>query len=262
MEALIFLLIVFFASPPLCAWYYFSVRKINLAIQKSAKAFASQNSELMVEKRKGEKLLHRMLPPSIAESLKKGDAVGAEKFESTTVNIPAVPSQSGGMCCGLISRSISRTLWVSLKFHQKAHHCRWWVSWITCTHTSTRSLIPMTCTKWKPSATHIWWAEVVKFHRKRTVDPAQPSVPAHHHWCFILQVVSGLPQRNGNSHADEIAALSLNLLGIVHVFKIPHLHGERLEIRIGLHSGKLRTKDGQIYEGPSTSSPLLLQVLY
>lgn len=50
-------------------------------------------------------------------------------------------------------------------------------------------------------------------------------------------VVSGLPERNGNSHAGEIATMALTLLHHCGKFKIQHLPGIPLRLRIGLHSG-------------------------
>lgn len=50
-------------------------------------------------------------------------------------------------------------------------------------------------------------------------------------------VVSGLPVRNGNIHAREIARLSLALLDAVRTFSIKHRPNEQLRLRIGLHSG-------------------------
>nr|XP_006811144.1 PREDICTED: atrial natriuretic peptide receptor 1-like [Saccoglossus kowalevskii] len=50
-------------------------------------------------------------------------------------------------------------------------------------------------------------------------------------------VVSGLPQRNGRRHAGEIANMALNLLCEVTKFKIRHLPGRQLQLRIGIHSG-------------------------
>jgi guanylate cyclase len=50
-------------------------------------------------------------------------------------------------------------------------------------------------------------------------------------------VVSGLPGRNGDRHAGEIASMSLHLLSAMIDFRIPHLPEERLQLRIGLHSG-------------------------
>lgn len=50
-------------------------------------------------------------------------------------------------------------------------------------------------------------------------------------------VVSGLPMRNGNRHAREIARMALLLLAAVHQFKIRHRPDEQLKLRIGLHTG-------------------------
>ncbi|CAF0863567.1 unnamed protein product [Brachionus calyciflorus] len=50
-------------------------------------------------------------------------------------------------------------------------------------------------------------------------------------------VVSGLPIKNGNKHAGEIATMALNLLHNCGKFQIRHLPGIPLRLRIGLHSG-------------------------
>lgn len=50
-------------------------------------------------------------------------------------------------------------------------------------------------------------------------------------------VVSGLPIRNGNLHAREIARTSLSLLNAVKSFKIRHRPADQLRLRIGIHTG-------------------------
>lgn len=50
-------------------------------------------------------------------------------------------------------------------------------------------------------------------------------------------VVSGLPERNGDSNAVEIARMSLALLSRVGQFKIRHRPEEQLKLRIGIHTG-------------------------
>ena len=70
---------------PLCGWYIFSVNNINKFIGRSAKQLAKQTTELSVQKEKGERLLHRMLPPSIADALKRGEAISAEHYDAVTV---------------------------------------------------------------------------------------------------------------------------------------------------------------------------------
>uniref|UniRef100_A0A6I8S5Y4 Guanylate cyclase n=1 Tax=Xenopus tropicalis TaxID=8364 RepID=A0A6I8S5Y4_XENTR len=50
-------------------------------------------------------------------------------------------------------------------------------------------------------------------------------------------VASGLPKRNGNRHAAEIANMSLDILSSVGSFKMRHMPDVPVRIRIGLHSG-------------------------
>ncbi|NWX18665.1 GUC2F cyclase, partial [Aegotheles bennettii] len=50
-------------------------------------------------------------------------------------------------------------------------------------------------------------------------------------------VASGLPKRNGNKHAAEIANMSLDILSSVGSFKMRHMPDIPLRIRIGLHTG-------------------------
>lgn len=52
-------------------------------------------------------------------------------------------------------------------------------------------------------------------------------------------VVSGLPQRNGDNHAGEIATMSLHLLSAMTTFTIRHLPEQQLQLRIGMHSGEV-----------------------
>ena len=51
-------------------------------------------------------------------------------------------------------------------------------------------------------------------------------------------VVSGLPIRNEDQHAGEIASMSLSLLRAVIKFKIRHRPHQTLMLRIGIHSGQ------------------------
>ncbi|KAJ7992602.1 hypothetical protein DPEC_G00280390 [Dallia pectoralis] len=50
-------------------------------------------------------------------------------------------------------------------------------------------------------------------------------------------VASGLPRRNGNWHAVDIAHMALDILAFVGTFQLQHLPGIPLWIRIGVHSG-------------------------
>ncbi|XP_033118617.1 atrial natriuretic peptide receptor 2-like [Anneissia japonica] len=50
-------------------------------------------------------------------------------------------------------------------------------------------------------------------------------------------VVSGLPNRNGDRHAGEIASMALDLIRVCNTFIIPHKPDTKLLIRAGIHSG-------------------------
>ncbi|TKS65453.1 Guanylyl cyclase GC-E [Collichthys lucidus] len=49
-------------------------------------------------------------------------------------------------------------------------------------------------------------------------------------------VASGVPNRNGNQHAAEVANMSLDILHSIAAFKIKHMPEIKVKIRIGLHS--------------------------
>lgn len=52
-------------------------------------------------------------------------------------------------------------------------------------------------------------------------------------------MVSGLPIRNGDDHAKEIARMSLAIVQGMSQYQSSHVPGQQLKVRIGLHSGKL-----------------------
>jgi len=50
-------------------------------------------------------------------------------------------------------------------------------------------------------------------------------------------VASGLPTRNGDRHAFEIASFSLQILEFVELYEIPEYPQTQLRIRVGIHTG-------------------------
>ncbi|EGT55503.1 hypothetical protein CAEBREN_00049 [Caenorhabditis brenneri] len=52
-------------------------------------------------------------------------------------------------------------------------------------------------------------------------------------------VASGVPRRNGNEHTRNIASMSLSFVKSLADFSIPHLPGEKINIRVGFHCGSV-----------------------
>lgn len=52
-------------------------------------------------------------------------------------------------------------------------------------------------------------------------------------------VASGLPNRNGDYHVQEIAKLSLELRNALTKMMIPHQQNETIRLRIGFNSGNI-----------------------
>ena len=50
-------------------------------------------------------------------------------------------------------------------------------------------------------------------------------------------VASGLPTRNGERHAAEIANMAIDLLSATMTFRIRHRPEHKLRLRIGIHTG-------------------------
>lgn len=62
-------------------------------------------------------------------------------------------------------------------------------------------------------------------------------------------VVSGLPMRKGHEHAAEISRMALHLLDAVKQdFVVRHKPDFKLDLRIGIHSGKSGSQ--RLYETP------------
>ena len=59
------------------------------------------------------------------------------------------------------------------------------------------------------------------------------------HNFYIDMVVSGLPVRNGDQHAGEIASMALQLLTSINGVGYKHVENSQVQLRIGMHTGKI-----------------------
>uniref|UniRef100_A0A1S4H063 Guanylate cyclase n=1 Tax=Anopheles gambiae TaxID=7165 RepID=A0A1S4H063_ANOGA len=146
-----------------------------------------RTNQLSEEKKKTESLLLRMLPKSVAESLKRGERVEAECFDCVTI---------------FFSDLVGFTE--------------------LCAQSTPFEVVEMlndlyTCCDFIISSYDVYKVE--------TIGDA-------------YMVVSGLPLRNGDRHAGEIASLALHLLNSISNLEIRHRPGEFIQMRIGIHSGQ------------------------
>ncbi|CAF3681686.1 unnamed protein product [Rotaria sp. Silwood1] len=145
-----------------------------------------RTTQLEEEKKKTDKLLSQMLPPSVADSLKSGKAVEAVWYECVTI---------------YFSDIVGFTTISALSSPMEV------VDLLNDLYTMFDSIL-----------------EDFDCYKVETIGDA-------------YMVVSGLPIQNGTKHASEIATMALTLLHACGKFKIRHMPGVPLRLRIGLHSG-------------------------
>jgi len=73
-------------------------------------------------------------------------------------------------------------------------------------------------------------------------------------------VVSGLPIRNGDRHAGQIASMSLHLLRVIGDFRIRHQPHAALRLRVGIHSGASRRHSNERCSNPHNSFTLFAKL--
>lgn len=69
-------------------------------------------------------------------------------------------------------------------------------------------------------------------------------------------VASGVPARNGNRHAAEMANMSLDILHCIGTFKMRHMPDLKVRIRIGLHSGEKSVERRSVLMTHAATSPV------
>ncbi|XP_072048290.1 atrial natriuretic peptide receptor 1-like [Amphiura filiformis] len=145
-----------------------------------------RTSAFLDEKKRSEMLLYQVLPKSVADQLKKGEAVNPEYFNCVTIFFSDI--------VGFTSLSAqSEPLEV--------------VTLLNDLYTCFDETI-----------------DEFDVFKVETIGDA-------------YMVVSGLPIRNGDDHAKEIAIMALALVRKVRSFRIKHRPDHVMQLRVGIHSG-------------------------
>lgn len=151
---------------------------------------AERTYELVEEKKKTDRLLYAMLPRSVADNLKQGNPILAEKYAQCTIFFSDI--------VGFTHLSSSST---PLEV----------VELLNQMYTAFDSII-----------------DEHDVYKVETIGDA-------------YMVVSGLPVRNGDRHADEIATMAIKIICFCRGFRVPHRPDLIVNIRAGVHSGPVVT---------------------
>ncbi|OWA52173.1 Atrial natriuretic peptide receptor 2 [Hypsibius exemplaris] len=141
---------------------------------------------LIEEKKKTEQLLYSILPRTVAEQLKRGEAVLPESYDSVTIYFGDIVGFT------TLSAASSPTEIVTLMNDLYSRF-----DGIILTFDA---------------------------YKVETIGD-----------CYVI--VSGLPHRNGQKHAGIIARMAITLRDSMVTFRVQHMPGKVLQLRIGLNSG-------------------------
>ena len=147
---------------------------------------ADKTVELQEEKRVAENLLSELLPTSIVNSLKLGNKIEPETFDSVSIFFSDVVSFTSISAAG--------------------------------TPIDVVKMLNLMYTVFDDISSKL------DVYKVATIGDA-------------YFVASGVPIRNGGRHAVEICQMAVELLEACKTLEIPHLPGQMLRLRIGIHSG-------------------------
>ncbi|KAF0305679.1 Atrial natriuretic peptide receptor 1 [Amphibalanus amphitrite] len=175
------------------------VRKVTRTLQAFTETLQYKTYELRYEKKRSDMLLYQMLPPTVAQQLKQRKQVSAETYESVTIYFSDIVGFTE-------MASESTPMQVSKMARLEA----------------ALTVISLLNALYRMFDSRI---ELYDVYKIETIGDA-------------YMVASGVPQRSqGKDHAAEVASMALDLLHATENFVVPHMPGERLQIRIGIHTG-------------------------
>ena len=213
----IFILIILFIISPLMV---FLVRNAVNSLQVFSASVRVKARALKREKRKAESLITQMLPKTVAENLKQNKSTSEVKL-----------SRPAG--CFIFITLSSYTEYKSAENYQyNSLYFQMFDSATICFteiegfKTIARSCTPLQLFDLLNTLYRTFDARIDSYdvYKVETINDS-------------YMVASGLPERNGDRHASEIANLCIDLLYITPGILLAHDPTIRLKIRIGIHSG-------------------------
>ncbi|XP_078611616.1 uncharacterized protein LOC144882012 [Branchiostoma floridae x Branchiostoma japonicum] len=162
------------------------VHKMIVWVKNFAAMLEQRTEELRKEKKLTDRLLHEMLPPMIADQLKKRQPVEAESYDQVTVFFSDIVgfTNIAASCTPMQVVEILNSLYVCFDIR----------------------------------------IQLYDVYKVETIGDG-------------YMVASGVPERNGDRHAEQIAIMALDLLVAIDEVTIPHSPDKRLRLRIGIHTG-------------------------
>ncbi|CAH1274236.1 NPR2 [Branchiostoma lanceolatum] len=162
------------------------VHKMIVWVKNFAAMLEQRTEELRKEKKLTDRLLHEMLPPIIADQLKKRQPVEAESYDQVTVFFSDIVgfTNIAASCTPMQVVEILNSLYVCFDIR----------------------------------------IQLYDVYKVETIGDG-------------YMVASGVPERNADRHAEQIAIMALDLLVAIDEVTIPHSPNKRLRLRIGIHTG-------------------------
>ncbi|KAI3357343.1 hypothetical protein L3Q82_015492, partial [Scortum barcoo] len=186
----------------------FSFKQMTEWIQNYAQSLKERTEDLKHQRQLAEDLLHQMLPKSVAKQLRQHKHVEAESYEKVTIFFSDI--------VGFTSISASCTPLQVVEMLNNLYMC-------FDTRIDSYDVYKESGIKFLTVRENIHLCDSA-FKWVETIGDA-------------YMVVSGLPERNGDRHADEIAKMALDLVAAVRQVSIPHMPNHRLQLRAGIHTG-------------------------
>ncbi|XP_043090655.1 atrial natriuretic peptide receptor 1 isoform X2 [Puntigrus tetrazona] len=164
---------------------------------------SERTAELQEEKKRAEGLLTQMLPRCVAAQLIAGKTVRAETYDCVTIYFSDIE--------GFTAMSASLTPMQVMKDAENQ----------TASQGVSAPVVNVL------NDLYTYFDNIIDNHNVYKVETIGDA----------YMVVSGLPTRNGDDHAQEIARMSLAVVQGMKSFYSPHVPEQQLRVRIGVHSG-------------------------